>query len=76
MLGHNPHIVHCFAKIAKSLEIKEEVTTNQRKTYVKRIKLIRFRILLILRVKSILRYYSLDTSRYSTRLLAMPVPIG
>ena len=57
MLGHNPHIVHCFAKIAKSLEIKEEVTTNQRKTYVKRIKLIRFRILLILRVKSILRYF-------------------
>lgn len=35
MLGHNPHVVHCFAKIAKSLEIKEEVTTNQRKTYVK-----------------------------------------
>ena len=41
MLGHNPHIVHCFAKIAKSLEIKEEVPINQRKTYVKRIKMSR-----------------------------------
>ena len=37
----NQNIILCLAKLAKSLGIKEEVLINQRKIYVKRIKMSR-----------------------------------